>query len=449
MATDALRTLFNERHRLWTVPLLTSSAALAVFHARVGEGGPMRAAVEMACAGALGFLIAAAWSSLDNAKAKARKAPPRVEQVIASAAAKREIDALRHELRAMEQGMTRYLDAKKSEGQTLRNAIIDLNNDVSRLRGESTGQQLKPQLEAIAEKFNELAGVRQAVSKLSMKMRRVEDIALKVTEAEARVQAGLPEAAHQAQEQAIAALKSELGLLRGELGSELKREMTEVVEQKVAKRGDSLQEMLLGKAAPLAAKAPVAAAPAASATSTATPVANSIEIDDVMEQVSKNLDQIIEGRVGALVKGLRRVSSGDLAAVPDLGTAEIPAIAPRQGLRPVPQAVSQANSAVSSGMTPANPQLQVVANSGQMGAVDSGQFETIERRLMKMAQTIDALKDKIESLRFEGPAAEERGIPSKFRAPAGIDVTAPENAVKGGCLAKLFQANLALHKAAA
>lgn len=433
MAFDPLKAVLNPANRLWSIPVISAGAACAAFAARAGQGGTPRMVVEAMVAGGLGFLIAAAWTTVETSKGKARKTSLRAEELLETRQSRRDVEALRTEILALEGGLHCYLDAKKQEGVKLRNAIIDLNNDVARLKDESPVQQLKPQLEAIAEKFGELSSVRQAVGKLSIKMRRVEAIGQQVAEAEARISsnAARPEETGE-DRQAIARLREEFGKLKVELSGELKRDLSAVIEQTVTEQTRKVDEKV---DAALAAKAG------------ADPVAQSIEIDEVVDRVYANLDELIDGRVDALVKGLRRVS-GVMHAVGDVKPAQSGAFQ-RPGLRLVGAGVSAANEAVSAPYPAAKPDLSVVPNSGSMMAVDGGKIETLELRLTKMADILERLQDKIDNIRVEAPAAgasSDDGIPSRFRKPVGIDVKAPENAVKGGCLAKLFQANLDLNK---
>ncbi len=74
-------------------------------------------------------------------------------------------------------------------------------------------------------------------------------------------------------------------------------------------------------------------------------------------------------------------------------------------------------------------------------------LETIERRFTKVSRTITDLHGKFESLRFAGTTDE--GIPSIYRSVQGIDMKAPENALKSGCLLKLFNANKSIRQAIA
>jgi len=430
------KNILSHRHRLYVVPLLAVGAAYAFFELRTGIGGTPRLAVEMVAAGGLGFLLAAAWTWFEDAPAREggrggkHRKPFIAGEQIQITENQREIWALREEIRQLEGGLHTYLRDKKNEGQRLRDAILDLNHDVTRLKDTSPVDALKPQLETIASKFGELAGVRQVVSRLSSKVRRVEDLAAQVAGAEARVKQAAADGV--SQDDDLSALRKELKSLKGEMGGDLSAvleahntALKEEVGQLQQKVGEKVDQAVRDANANFSSRVRAAVQP--------------VDIEDVVDKVHASLDELIESRVQALITGLRRVSSVGLPAVPD------PAEIARPHLRIVPN--SAAHQAA-----PATSHAQVAA--APSAEVPGGMLETLERRLQKMASTIDQLKDRIESMRFDGPVAESSissSAPTRRAAPvsSGINMKDPANAMKSGALAKIFQANLAIQQAAA
>ncbi len=428
------KNILSHRSRLFAVPMLAAGAAFAFFELRHGIGGPIRQAVEVIAAGGAGFLLAAAWTWFEDAPAreggrggKSRKQFIAAEQIQITEN-QREIWALREEIKKLEGGLHVYLRDKKNEGQRLRDAILDLNHDVTKLKDTSPVDALKPQLESIASKFGELAGVRQVVTRLSSKVRRVEDLAAQVASAEARVREAA-EAGVSHQEDDLDALKRELKSLKGEMGSDLnavleahQKGLKEEVGQLKQQVGATVEQAVQAANSNFSARVRSVVQP--------------VDIEDVVDKVHASLDELIESRVQSLITGLRRVSSVGLPAVPD------PAEIARPHLRIVPNSAAHAPA-------PAPTQYAAPAPA----EVPGGMLETLERRLSKMASTIDQLKDRIESMRFEAPAAGDAdySAPPRRASPVsrGIDMKDPGNAMKSGALAKIFQANLAIQKAVA
>lgn len=183
--------ILSPRHRIWSLPILLGGAWFGV---RLGVGGDSiemgRIALE-SCAGlGLGLLGSLGMNFAQDTRAQQQAAisenQQRIRKLELSSA---KIEELRAELMVLRTTLNTYIDDKRRETDSIRGAIVDLNNDVSRLKDMDPSSELRPQLEMIAAKFGELAGMRQVVRTLSSKVRTVEHLAAQVCEVESRMTA--------------------------------------------------------------------------------------------------------------------------------------------------------------------------------------------------------------------------------------------------------------------
>lgn len=220
--------IFDDRNRLWSLPLLAGASALAVSMARTPDGGGLQTLLEASIATGIAFVLTAAWTVVADWRAGMPRVPSRAEQQAHIEISQRNIEVLRMELRTLEDGLKNYLAAKKAETEKIQGDIKDLNNDVVLLKGKDPVEALRPQLSAIADKFGELAGVRAVVANLSSKVRSVEALAGQVREVEARLTTNpaAPETAQFASA-TTAELDARLAILRQEMRVDIERYIAE------------------------------------------------------------------------------------------------------------------------------------------------------------------------------------------------------------------------------
>lgn len=329
--------LFNDRNRLWSIPLLAGTAGAAFFALRGGDGPLMRCVFETVVAAAIGFVLTAAWTLAQDLFARLPFAPSRIRQQEQLDTQQHLLTGVQQELRGLEYGLQEYLTAKKAEGQALNDRILDIENDITLLKDDDPAEELREQLSLIADKFGELAGVRAAVGQLSGKVKFIEDVARQVQE----TQTSIAEA--EKGSEWFSAIESQMAALREDLRRDLLAD---------AQGGDMVASLR----------------------------------DKFEAQVSDGVREMLAGM--------------DVAKVAEL-----------------------------------------------VSVAQDERYANLERRMIKMSKGMEALQARLEELRFS--AGEDSGIASVYKMVQGISGEDANGGVKKGCLAKLFQANMELRKAAA
>ena len=181
--------LATARRKLWLYPILGGLAGVA-WHAFSASSVVAEVMLGQAGIGLVtGFAIGSVKYGISQRNAGRSARRSRVHHKIQVELNSSEISMVRSELTALRKGLKDYLASKKVESDKIRSSIIDLNNDVARIKERDPREELEPQLKAIADKFGELAGVRNSVRKISRKMARVEGLAQQVAEVEGRLAA--------------------------------------------------------------------------------------------------------------------------------------------------------------------------------------------------------------------------------------------------------------------
>ncbi|MCK6439489.1 MAG: hypothetical protein L6Q71_04735 [Planctomycetes bacterium] len=337
---NLLGKLCDDRNRLWSFPLVAALVALAATVVRTGHDPALRVFVEMAVSAGAAFVLTAGWMLVQDLRTGWKKLPSRAEQYAELKVQGGMIAIVHEELRSLEAGLQEYLVAKKTEGLKFRDQIMDLENDVARIKASDPTMALKGQLSLIADKFGELAGVRAMVNKIAGKLDTVEKLARQAEDAHVRLaQRGWSAAADDGSKPQdwFASIEARIEAVRAEVSA----------AQKV----------------------------------------------DVMAEVRAMLDEKVSAGVKELLAGMDEAKLAELMV------------------------------------------------SGQ-----DEKFKGIDKRMTKMSKTIDGLQKALENLRWAG--GEDNGIPSIYRTVQGLAMNDPNNKMKAGCLTKLFEANVALRKAA-
>lgn len=188
-ANPSSKGIFGPRHRIWSLPMIGGGMWLA---ARLGISQDSvdlaRASLESSAAAGVGLLVSFMANVIqDNARRKMAIVSANADRIRKLELTHTHVEEVRAELICLKQALTDFIQSKQTDTRKIRNSIVDLNNDIARLKDQDPSNELRPQLEAIARKFGELAGVRQVVKTLSSKVRKVESLAAQVYEVEGRI----------------------------------------------------------------------------------------------------------------------------------------------------------------------------------------------------------------------------------------------------------------------